>query len=176
MVKFLIVGESGSGKTTIVNELEKYGYFSIPSYTDRLPRNKDEKGHIFSTTEEYRRVFEANDIAGYTYFDKHNYYTKKEQIYDKNTTTYIIDPKGIDTLKKNVPDVRYITIYIKTREFDRIMRMRNRGDKTSKIKKRLLNDHDMFRNIKFDYAVANDNLDKAVQIIKKIIEVESSSN
>jgi guanylate kinase len=53
------------------------------------------------------------------------------------------------------------------------MRMKNRGDKTSKIKKRVLNDCEMFKNLKFDYAVTNNNLEKAVQIIKKIIEMES---
>jgi guanylate kinase len=175
LVKFLIVGESGSGKTTIVNELESYGYYSMPSYTDRLPRNENEKGHIFIKEEDYKKSINNDEIAGYTYFDRHNYYTKKEQIRDKTMHLYIIDPKGIDNLKENVPDVKYITIYIKTREFDRIMRMRNRGDKTSKIKKRILNDHDMFKNIKYDYAVTNENLEKAVQVIKRIIEVETQN-
>ena len=52
---YLIVGKSGSGKTTLVNELRKYGYTSVESYTTRPKRFKNETGHTFITEEEFDR-------------------------------------------------------------------------------------------------------------------------
>lgn len=152
--------------------LEKYGYYTIPSYTDRLPRYKGEKEHIFITAEEYQKL--KGQLAGYTYFHNHNYFTTKEQIRDIKYTTYVIDPDGIRTLKEHVTDIEYVTIYIKTRRIDRIKRMRQRGDSDEQIEERLLNDIDKFKKIDFDYAISNNNLKKAVQIIKNIIEMETN--
>jgi guanylate kinase len=167
---FLLVGHSGSGKTKITEELFQYGYSSIPSFTTRPPRYDNETGHIFITDEEYEKL--KRDMAAYTYFNNHHYFTTLQQIYSPLYALYVVDPDGIDYLKKTVKGVEFITIYIKVREFDRINRMYTRGDSREKIESRIKNDIKKFSNLTFDYAVPNNNLDKTVTIIKNIIEEE----
>jgi guanylate kinase len=163
---------SGNGKTTIAEELSKYGLNQINSYTTRKPRYEGEKGHIFATVEDYRK-FAANDnIAGFTVFDSNYYWTTKEQIRDRNNHIYVVDPDGVRTLKKAVPDVRFVTIYIQARVMDRIDRMYKRGDSEYQIEQRMLNDEIKFEDLVFDYAVTNDDMEKTVKIIKSIIDIE----
>lgn len=173
---FLIVGASGSGKTTICNELEKYGLNTIPSCTTRQPRYAGEQGHTFITMEQYRKDLENDNIVAYTYFDGHHYYCTKEMLHNPQWQLYVIDPDGIKYLKEKVNDIHFITIYIKSREFTRIQRMRSRGESDQSIKKRLRNDEDKFKKVDYDYAVTNIDLKKSVAIVKNIVDVEMTEN
>jgi guanylate kinase len=167
---FLIVGESGCGKDTIVNRLEQYGYKQLKSYTTRSKRNKNEDTHIFITDKEYEQY--KDNIVAYTYFNGYHYFSTKDQLYQNDL--YIIDPDGIRYLKEKVEDIRFVIIYIKVKEFDRVQRMYKRGHNQDEVVSRLLNDLDKFQHKEYDYAVTNYDLDKAVEIVRKIIEVENN--
>ena len=50
--------------------------------------------------------------------------------------------------------------------------MQSRGDSVEMIQQRLINDERKFGNLKFDYAIPNNNLNKAIKIIEYIMELE----
>lgn len=168
---FLIVGHSGSGKTEIVKRLESLGYRVLQSYTTRPARSVNEWGHLFCTIDEYNKLKSTDEIVAYSYFDENHYFSTKQQLYD--TDLYVVDPDGINDLKMNIDDIEFVTIYLKVELITRIERMKSRGDSEEKIRQRLNVDGRKFSNLAFDYAVSNRNFDKAVNIIKYIMETEN---
>lgn len=150
---FLIVGESGSGKTTIVTALEKkYELTSIPSYTVRPQRSKNEYGHIFVTQEEFDKI----QLAGYSKYNGYNYGATPEQI--ESYDLYVIDTKGVEYFKTNYRGKKQVKIiYIKSSISTRIERMEKRGDDFSLIMERIINDVIAFKNVSSyaDYIVEN---------------------
>lgn len=92
-----IAGESGTGKTTMAEYIEKsYNIPMIYSYTDRLPRFRDEMGHIFITKEEYDEL-KIEDMIAYTKFGDARYCCLKKDVKDVNT--YVVDENGIKYLE-----------------------------------------------------------------------------
>ena len=168
--KFLIVGESGSGKDTVCNKLELlYNYKVLKSYTTRKKRENEGNAHIFISEEEVEQY--RSDMIAYTFFDENHYFATKQQFDDCHL--YIIDPDGVQFMKEKLSDEYDIKIiYIKVLEHDRINRMNKRNDGLTQILQRLKNDNIKFKNIDFDYAIPNKDLDKCVEIIHKIIEIE----
>lgn len=93
---YCIVGPSGSGKTTVAKALAaRHNYRVLGSYTDRAPRFEGEEGHTFLSPSEYDKL---TGIVAETFFDNHRYCATSEQI--DNNDIYIVDPKGIITLKE----------------------------------------------------------------------------
>lgn len=169
---YCLMAYSGAGKTEVAKELEKKGYNVLQSYTTRKPRTPNEWGHLFCSNEEYEQYRIDDQIAAYTYFDDHHYFSTKEQLY--NTDIYVIDPDGIEYLKQNIPDIEFITIYLKVDKHTRMRRMQQRGDDVVDILSRVTNDGIKFKEKRFDYQVINYDLDKAVKIIESIMEIENS--
>lgn len=151
---FLIVGESGSGKTTIVSSLEKkYNLTSIPSYTTRPPRSKNEYGHIFVTQEEFDSL---QNLVGYTKYNGYEYCATSEQVEEHDL--YVIDTKGVDYFKTSYRGKKQVkVIYIKSSISTRIERMEQRGDDFPSIMERIINDVIDFRNVSTyaDYIIEN---------------------
>lgn len=168
---FVLMAYSGAGKTEIARELEKFGYNILQSYTTRQPRYKGEYGHMFCTFEEYEKFEKNGEVAAYSYIEGNHYFSTKEQLY--GTDIYICDPDGIKDLKEKITDIEFITIYIKVDKRTRIRRMIERGDDTDKRLSRIVQDGIKFSKKRFDYQVINYEFDKAVKIIKNIIEVEN---
>lgn len=173
---FCLVGESSSGKDSIANLLEKKGYKILKSYTTRPKRKEEKETHIFITDEEVNQY--KDDIIAYTRIGNYQYFATKQQLFDSDI--YIIDPYGLRSLKNNNKDIRFITIYIYVKEYERRQRARQRGDVEEEINKRFINEYDRFAEFKqkfeYDYAISNYNLNKSIQIIKKIIDVELERN
>jgi guanylate kinase len=171
---FILMGYSGSGKTEIAKELEKYNYSILQSYTTRQPRYEGEYGHMFCSVEEYEQFKKNGDVAAYSLIEGNHYFSTVDQIRStKNDLIYVCDPDGIKDLKEKVPDIEFITIYIKVDKKTRWRRMVERGDSTDKILSRVTTDGVKFSKKRFDYQVINYEFDKAVKIIKNIIEVEN---
>ncbi|MGG1650513.1 AAA family ATPase [Paenibacillus sp. NRS-1775] len=167
---FLLMGYSGSGKTKIAKALEGRGYNILQSYTTRQPRSDGEWGHTFTTVGNYEKLDGENEIIAYSYFDNNHYFSTKEQLLE--TDVYVIDPDGIKDLKRRVPDIEFVTIYLKVDKQTRYERMIKRGDDVNKRLKRINEDGIKFRNKRFDYQVINYELDKAVNVIDQIIKIE----
>ena len=73
----LLSGVSGAGKDTIKKELIKRmgNVTSMPSYTDRKPREGEENGKIyhFITTEEFEKKIKENEFYEYSVHNEHYY-------------------------------------------------------------------------------------------------------
>lgn len=171
---YVLMGYSGSGKTEIAKELEKHGYDVLQSYTTRQPRYEDEYGHMFCSVEEYKQFEKNGEVAAYSLIEGNHYFSTVDQIRNSNNRLlYVCDPDGIRDLKEKITDIEFITIYIKVDKKTRMRRMHERGDTVDKILSRVTTDGIKFAKKRYDYQVINYEFDKAVKIIKNIIEVEN---
>ena len=119
---YCIVGQSGSGKSTIADKLEsEYGIKQVLSYTTRKPRYEGENTHEFITDAEFDKL---TDMVAFTEFDGYKYCATAEKL--NGCDTYIIDPKGVDTLKMNYTDKPLKIIYVKVIAGIRYERMKKR--------------------------------------------------
>ena len=169
---FCIIGPSGCGKTTVVEELVKKGYTSVPSYTTRPKRFENETGHTFITKEEFDKL---TDIVAYTHFNNYDYCVTKDML--NNCDFYIIDADGILELSKH--NISFITIGLKLSQTDCISRMLIRGDSSSDILDRLQNDKIKFKNYLdlCDYTIdANNSINDIVNQIEEIYNSNKGEN
>lgn len=135
---YLFCGKSASGKTTIANILEaEYGHKQVESYTTRAPRYTGERGHMFVTEEQFKSL---GELAAYTFYNNHHYGTTFQQL--NECSIYVIDPPGIETLLKKMPDnYRPVcVIYFDAAVSTRIDRMIDRGASDMEIVSRLHHD------------------------------------
>ncbi|WP_124115388.1 AAA family ATPase [Paenibacillus xylanexedens] len=168
---FCIMAYSGAGKTEIVKELEKDGYKVLQSYTTRPQRHKNEWGHTFCNNEEYEKFKEKDEIAAYSQIQGYHYFATKRQL--MLSDIYVVDPVGIEDLKKRMEDIEFVVIYLKVDKETRMKRMQKRGDDVIRILSRVNTDGLKFKKKRYDYQVINYDFDKAVKIIRNIIKVES---
>ena len=129
-------------------------------------RYDGEDTHIFIAHEDYQRFKESNEIVAYTFFNNEHYFCTKTQLYYNDV--YVIDPDGIQYLKKHVDDVRFIIIHIDTPLHRRIWRMWRRGDSLGDIIRRVRNDKVKFAKIDCDYRICNVNYIEALGLIRVI--------
>lgn len=192
MIKILcLVGESGSGKSTIAELLskeDKYNY--VQSYTTRKARSSNEAGHIFVDELVYKKHKELDadinnqlKIIAETYFDGNYYWTVNTQFLKDKINVYVVDPKGVDDLRK-INNFDIFTIYLNTTEHVRVERMLQRytkvlGDETKvNVHKRYMealnrieHDREVFKVIKADYIVNSNRVPEGtLKDVKKVVE------
>jgi guanylate kinase len=113
-----IVGESGTGKTLCSLHLKyKLGANVICSFTTRPPRKTEKEGrdHHFVNI-----VPDPNDLLAYTVFGSYEYYALKSQVYG-DCTVYVVDEKGLETLKSEHGDeYRIFSVYLKRKWANRV--------------------------------------------------------
>lgn len=184
-----LVGESGSGKTTIAKLLEERGYNVIKSYTTRSPREPDEWGHEFVRLDTYWihkdvhqiSLEDSNEpyIVAETEFDGNRYWATVKQYKGKGTSIYVIDPAGVEYLRKKVTDAEIVIIYLRVTDIERLGRMLDREKDVNvsgsagivdKVCKRLDHDVEKFKLIRCDWVVDNNGeIEGAVEAIVGII-------
>lgn len=129
-----IVGESGSGKTELSKHLMwKYNWPYISSYTTRPMRPGEVDGveHTFVTPEDKP---DESEMIAYTKFGDYEYWATKSQI-TGNPTTYVIDEKGLDWLKKRFSGIFNIySIYIRRDDKSGIDSDRQKRDAGREVK------------------------------------------
>lgn len=190
---FLVVGQTASGKDSLVNAMcttaiksliqDMSGLYAVEpykqlvSYTTRPRRENEGNTHIFISPDEVDKY--KDDIIAYTKIGEYEYFATKQQLYDCDF--YIIDYLGIQTLKEqNLDDVfRFITIYINTPyEVRKERALSNRKDNEEVFYSRNRNEAYQFSRMRqsadFDYSISNVNFDKALQVLKHIVEVETN--
>lgn len=183
----LLSGVSGAGKDTIKTELMKRmeNVESLPSYTDRAPRNNDIPGktYNFVTTEEFQRMIEAGELYEYSIHHEHYYGTSKKLLNEKIQNGKIIvkdiEVNGVENLLNILgKEIKIITIFLRVPKEELRIRLENREDKQSEdeINLRLgrLEYEESKMNL-YDYVIKNNNLEKTVNIIMSIIENENKS-
>ncbi len=116
-----IVGPSGSGKTTLARFIE--ALFDIPalvSYTTRPPRPNEANGvdhHFVSDNDLPPR----EQMLAYTYFAGNHYWVPKASLIGTQICTYVIDEKGLVTLKEQYQNTYNIVSILIKRDSKKII-------------------------------------------------------
>lgn len=177
---FLIAGETASGKDTLTHKLcQELGLSQVISYATRPRRNGEGDTHVFVDDATYEQMRADKNIAAYTKIGDYHYWSTIDQLYTNDI--YIIDPNGIRSIEVlGISDLDLCTIYINTPLEVRLDRALARGDDMDVLVKRINSETTQFIKFKahagFDYSVSNLNSDKAFEVLKKIIEVETAQN
>lgn len=180
----LLSGVSGAGKDTIKKQLIKRmeNVESLPSYTDRAPRNNDIPGETYNfvDTTEFERMIKDNELYEYSVHHEHYYGTSKKLLNEKINNGKIIvkdiEVNGVENLLKILKnDVKIVTIFLRVPKEQLQKRLENRMDKPSlkEIQLRLNRfDYEESKIGMYDYIIKNNDLEKTVQIIMTIIREE----
>ena len=180
-----IIGKTNSGKDTAAKYLhDKYGFDMVVSHTTRPMRTYETNGkeHWFNTKEEFDEFLKNNKVIAYTKNDmtgiEYAAVLSKKEL-SKNMI-YIINPDGIDWMRKNAPDIHILSIYIDLDEKEIINRGIKRGDNIEVLKERLASERDEFNNFRdnigfdwfnYDYLIYNDTLDNLYNCLDNIADV-----
>jgi len=177
----LLSGVSGAGKDTIKKELIKRmeNVESLPSFTDRLPREGEVDGEIyhFVSTEEFERMIKDEELYEYDVHHEHYYGTSRKLMNEKIKSGKIIvkdiDVNGTENLIKLLKnDVKLVTIFLRVPKEELKRRLENRTDKPNikDIQLRLNRfDYEESKIDIYDYVIKNNDLEKTVSIIMTII-------
>lgn len=174
----VISGPSGCGKDTIMNEIFKMDPNIIPSVsaTTRPPRKGEINGinYYFLSTEEFEERIRKNEFLEYVRYGENYYGTLKPQLDEKlktgKTVVLIIDVRGAVNVRKIYPTAKTIFIMPPTEsELEKRLRCRD-SDNEDSILRRLEVAKDEIKCVnEYDYAVVNDELEKAVENVYNII-------
>ena len=181
----ILSGVAGAGKDTIKRELIKRmeGITTIPSYTDRPPREGDRPAgeqYIYVTKDEFEEMVKKDELYEYSVHHNHYYGTSKKLLNEKIASGEIIikdiDVNGTEDLVKIFKDdIKIITIFLKVPKEVLRHRLENREDKPDpkEIKLRLNRfDYEQSKIHNYDHVIKNNNMEKTVQIIMSILENE----
>ena len=178
MNKLIVIsGPSGVGKGTIVNELLKKGDYALSiSCTTRAPRVGEKEGisYFFISKEKFLSMIED---GGFLEYDNHfeNYYGTPKEFVEKRLQTknviLEIEVNGAFKVKKSYPEAILIMIAPPSVE-ELKSRLVGRGtESASDIEERLARlEYELAQSDKYDYTVINDDLQRAIGEIEKIIK------
>lgn len=175
---FVISGSSGVGKGTVLKGfLGKNPNFMLSiSCTTRAPRKGEVDGvnYFFLTKEEFQNCIDNDKFLEWAEFAGNRYGTKKKYIQqcleEGKDIILEIDTQGALQVKKQMPEAVLIFICPPSIEaLENRLRGRHTEDEAT-IQKRLQEvKTELERAEKFDYKVVNDDLEKAIAELEKII-------
>ncbi len=181
---FVISGSSGVGKGTVLKGfLEKNPNFMLSiSCTTRAPRKGEVDGvnYFFLTKEEFQNCIDNDKFLEWAEFAGNRYGTKKKYIQqclaEGKDIILEIDTQGALQVKKKMPEAVLIFICPPSIEaLENRLRGRHTEDEAT-IQKRLQEvKTELERAENFDYKVINDDLDKAIADLEKIISGEQNA-
>lgn len=178
---FVFSAPSGSGKTTIVRKLLREFddlVFSISATTRKRRGNEVEgKDYFFINEEEFKRKIENEEFIEWEKFYGYYYGTLKsfvdKQLEQNKSVLLEVDVKGAVRIKKKYSNSVLIFIAPPSKEVLK-QRLINRKTETAEdLQKRIERaEMELEYKDKFDYVVINENLDKAIEEVKKIVKKE----
>ena len=180
---FLLIlsSPSGGGKTTIARALtERYDYavYSVSTTTrPKRPEEKDGKAYHFVTGEEFEQRIAEDKFAEWADVHGNLYGTEKEQIENYVSSGKVVvmdlDVQGALNIRKTYSDA--VLVFITPPSFENLKeRLRLRGSESQDtFDLRLRNaKNEVSVAHRYDYLVINDVLDKSVDMVGAIMEVE----
>ena len=177
-ILIIISGFSGAGKGTLVKRLvEKYdGYALSISATTREPRpgEVDGREYFFLKKEEFERKIAESGLIEYACYCDNYYGTPREyvekQLADGRDVILEIEIQGAYKVKEQYPDA--LTLFVMTPGAEELRyRLESRGTESAEvIEKRMQRAAQEALGIeKYEYIVVNDNLEKCVDEVHRII-------
>lgn len=174
-----LLGLSGCGKDTVKRHLP-FPY--IISYRTRPMRNGEQHGvdGYFVSEKEYLEAKESGNIVDDTFYDKHHYWTMREQytlyLFSENPTPIVsvIDGRGIINLVKAFGENRVCSFWLDVPQDELIKRMMIRGQSKEEIEKRITFHQCLLKDKNLcDYIIdATKSIDDICQEILTILEEE----
>lgn len=181
---FVISGPSGTGKGTICDRIIKENddvALSI-SMTTRKPREGEIDGvnYYFVTDEEFEQAIAEDGFLEYARVYEHSYGTPKKAVLSRlseGTDVILeIDTQGAMNIKRKYPEG--VFIFIKPPSMHELRkRIEGRGKDDPDIIELRLGEAEKEMQLadEYDYCVVNDDLDEAVEKVKKIMADEHSA-
>lgn len=175
-VVILVVGKTSSGKSSLIKKLcERTNLNALQSYTTRQKRSDADNDHIFTNVDDYFMAKANDEVAVDAEIAGNYYYSTVDQLY--NADLYTINPEAIDRLfGLDLPNLRFVTVYISCPDKIREDRALKRGDDKRKYRTRELAERQEFRKFvseeKWDYAISNLDFAKSYSVLRWISQVE----
>jgi guanylate kinase len=174
----IVSGPSGSGKSTLVKKiLELPDTMLSVSCTTRPPRKTESQGkwYNFTSEPEFQRMIDAGEFLEYAQVFGRNWYgTPRRWLEEaRNQAKDLIleiDVQGAEQVREKLPGaVRIFILPPSVKELEQ--RIRERGqDAPAEIARRLDQaKQELERFVKYDYAVVNDDLDRAGHEVQAIV-------
>lgn len=179
----IVSSPSGAGKTTIVDAVLKKNktVSRVITATTRSPRKgeKNGKDYHFWTIKQFEQAIKKNQMLEWAQVHTHYYGIPKKSVdglLKKNICPIlVIDVQGARTVKKEYPQA--VTVFIippSLRELKK--RILGRNDNTQDIEIRLETAKKEMQELdRYDYALLNDDLKKAIEGMAGIILAEQCS-
>lgn len=178
----VLAAPSGTGKTTIARALvegEGRFVFSV-SATTRPPRGGEESGKAYDFLDEdtFRRMIREGEFVEWATVHGHLYGTPRrnlEAAAERGEHVVLdIDVQGAAQIRKMVPEAVLVFVFPPTAAA-LVERLRGRATEASpEVLRRLRAAHaELERAVDFDYLVVNDDLERAVSEVRRIVEVEA---
>ena len=173
----VISGPSGVGKTTLCQRLSLPGVYWSISATTRSPRPGEHDGldYRFLTKGEFEREIEAGEFAEFAVVHE-NYYGTPRKPLDlslENGRCILVDAdtQGADALRRQYGDA-VVTVFITAGEQDLAERLaRRESEREEEVARRLAGAKaEMARMDDYDFVVVNDDLDRATETLRSLIQ------
>lgn len=173
-----ITGRTAAGKSVVAKKMaERLGLKVLQSYTTRQPRpdelaDMEHSDHIFISNEEYDKL---QDIAAETEINGCRYCTTVEAL--NQCDFYVIDPDGIDYLKKeHGKEFHIVQFYIYANDKIRKERFLQRGNAESDFESRNADESKQFNTYeqdhKYDIIIYNNrDIDYALNMMEPYIKI-----
>lgn len=177
----VICGPSGVGKGTVLQRLKENNpniRFSV-SATTRKPREGeiDGQNYFFKTVDDFKGMIEKGELVEWVEYCGNYYGTPEKYIKDSMAQGYDvileIEVEGAASIKRKYPES--VLIFILPPSFNELhRRIEGRGTESREtIGKRLARAKEELNYINnYDYAVINDEIEKAADKINKILVAE----
>jgi guanylate kinase len=184
-ILIVLSSPSGGGKSSVCRALlasDPNLEYSV-SVTSRPPRNGEVNGsdYQFVSAEEFNAFIEAGVF--YEWAKVHdNYYGTRRDVIDEKLARgkdVVLDLDVVGGLNIKKLNDKAVLVYVLPPSLEVLEeRLRNRAtDDEAVIQKRLNNArHEINFAQKYDYAVINDDLDKTIAVIRRIIDSERHSS
>lgn len=181
----VLSGPSGVGKGTLRAKLDydKLNLVNSVSWTTRKPRQEDIEGvtYHFVSQEEFEQNIKEDGFAEYAGFSSHAYGTPKKELEAKleagKNVMLEIEVQGALQVMDKYPEALSIFILPPSlEELEKRLVGRNSEDDAA-IQQRLARaKEELALQDRYRFKVVNDNLDRAVQEIEKIIQENAPTN
>lgn len=176
---FVISGPSGVGKDALIDKLvalDPQLQRSV-SYTTRHPRpgEKDGVDYSFVNREKFERLVAGDELLEHASYDGNQYGTSRDRVdaLRKAGSDAIlkIEVKGAQQVRRRLPDATFIFISPPSMsELVRRTAQRHTESAEERSARQMIAETEMKFASHYDYVVTNDDLDRAVDEVRGIID------